>query len=499
MNELIIPISFSIMFAFIILIISQIMIKWFKINYPKNRFYILIIVLISIISLSLFTIIPATSNFNNTDVINNDINSFEEDYSSFIMVLEETQINDSQESYKQNICIDPCDFCINIENQSSPPDYTITKFITNLSNYQNNILYEIISQYQIKKSELLNQYNNEEKIGLSKDSIVKNNIKTENEKDKPLFLFILLNIFLVIFSCIYLLFSFFCSNKLILKRFNAKECKDPEIIKIIQDLSNEFKLKSIKVYLFDGKPNAFAFGFPRSIALSTKLISFLSKKELSTVIRHELAHIKNNDIILKPILNVIRILFFYNPIIHIIYYMILKERELIADSLFIRSKEEKISFIETLLKIHRYSNQNKLISKSIVKNYPLSLFTNNSKKLEINDRFNNLFVLKNKKTFYSILISIIIIISNISMIAIARDIIYEPPDDLVNEKLLKEELGFFDENINSNHVKCICRIFEDSHPELYKKYVIYYVLLDIKNNDLSPMEIMNFLYPYTSI
>ncbi len=40
-------------------------------------------------------------------------------------------------------------------------------------------------------------------------------------------------------------------------------------------------------------------------------------------------------------------------------------------------------------------------------------------------------------------------------------------------------------------MKHVFRVFEDNHPELYKKCVIYYVLIDIKNNYLSPRDLVD--------
>jgi beta-lactamase regulating signal transducer with metallopeptidase domain len=436
----------------------------------------------SILSIFSFTIISATSNFENEIIVKDDTYSIQEGQSSLIMVVEETQMNDNN------------DLDESIGTKSLPPYYKITTFITNFSDYQTNIFYQLFNQYQSEKSKLFNQKTDEEGIELLSTFIDQNNIKTENEKDQPLFLFMMLNLVLILFSCFYLIFCYFSGKNLILKRFNAKECNDPEIIRLVKDLSNELKLKNINIYLFDDIPNAFAFGFPGSIALSNKLITVLSKKELSTAIRHELAHIKNRDIIFKPILQVIRILFFYNPVIHILYHMILRERELIADSLFIKSKEEKISFIEALIKIQRYSNHNKMFSKSILGSYSLSLLSHNSKKLEINDRFNNLFGGNTKKTFFSVIICFIILFSNISMIAIAGNVLDDSFVNDVDEEIFNNELELDDKSVYSDDVKHVFKVFEDFHPTLYKKCVIYFVLLDVKKNDLSPREIADTVY-----
>jgi len=472
MNELIITIFLSVIFTFIAFIISQFMMKWFKITNAKNRFGVLFIVMLTAFSVFSFTIITANPNIENGYTIKNDLASLSEEYSSFIMVVEETDTIEDNADYDKN-SITNCYSSGNLESNSLSPYYRITTFIPNMSEYTNNILFEIIRQYQNEKSSLINQFNpNEEEIDISSNLINQIDEKTENEKIEPLFLFFMFNIFLIVISGLYLLLSFIFGKKLILNRYNAKKCRDPVINKIVQELLKELKIKKINIYLFNGDPNAFVFGLPASLAISTKLITCLSKKELKTTIRHELAHIKNKDVLIKPILQTMRIMFFYNPIVHVLYHMIMKERELMADSLFINSKEEKITLIEALIKIHKYSSQRKLFSQPIINSYSLSLIPYNPKKLEIKDRCNHLFNKNIRKTFYSTLICLIILISNVSMIAIARNVLYDTDQSIIDEEFLIEGLDVVDKNIYTGHVKYVFRVFEDYHPNLYKKCVI---------------------------
>lgn len=493
MNELIIIILLSIVFTFLAFIISQFMMKWFKITNAKNKFGILIIAMLTAFSVFSFTIITANSNFENGSTIKKDIETLSEEYSSIIMVVEETDIlENNMDSNKNFITNLNCYSSGNLEYSSFSPYYKITTFFPNMLGYQNNILLGIIKQYQNEKTKIINQYNpNEGEIDLSSSFITHIDEKTENTKNDPLYPFFIMNIFLIIFSCLYLIFSFIFGKKLVLKRNNAKECQDPVINKIVQDLLNELKIKKIKVYLYDGDPNAFIFGFPASLALSNNLINCLSRKELISAIRHELAHIKNKDIIIKPILQTMRILFFYNPIVHVIYHKIMKERELMADSLFVNSKEEKITLIEALIKIHKYTNKRKPLYQTIISSCFLSLIPYKSKKLDLKDRYNHLFRKNIRKSFYSTLICLIILISNISMVAIARNVLYDTDNSIIKEELLIEDLDVVDKKDYSDHVKYVFRVFEDYHPEFYKKCVVYYILLDSHNNDLSQRELFD--------
>ncbi|MCK5301398.1 MAG: hypothetical protein KAJ21_05785, partial [Thermoplasmatales archaeon] len=275
MNELIITIFLSVIFTFIAFIISQFMMKWFKITNAKNRFGVLFIVMLTAFSVFSFTIITANPNIENGYTIKNDLASLSEEYSSFIMVVEETDTIEDNADYDKN-SITNCYSSGNLESNSLSPYYRITTFIPNMSEYTNNILFEIIRQYQNEKSSLINQFNpNEEEIDISSNLINQIDEKTENEKIEPLFLFFMFNIFLIVISGLYLLLSFIFGKKLILNRYNAKKCRDPVINKIVQELLKELKIKKINIYLFNGDPNAFVFGLPASLAISTKLITCL--------------------------------------------------------------------------------------------------------------------------------------------------------------------------------------------------------------------------------
>jgi len=161
-----------------------------------------------------------------------------------------------------------------------------------------------------------------------------------------------------------------------------------------------------------------------------------------------------------------------------------------ADSLFINSKKEKVTLMEALVKIYKNSGRQKLSSKGYYDSYSLSLLPTNFNKLEIKDRFNYLFGRNIKKSFYSFLICLIIIISNISMIAVAKNVLENSDFDYIEQKIISDDLSFEKSN-NSHQVKYIFRVFDEYYPELYKKYVIYLVLIDIQKENISSKDLFN--------
>jgi heat shock protein HtpX len=97
-------------------------------------------------------------------------------------------------------------------------------------------------------------------------------------------------------------FSLWKSDSVVLNMFQAQEVTDataPEFVGIVRDLARRAELPMPRVYVMNNpQPNAFATGRSpnhAAVCASTGLLEALDRQELSGVIAHELAHIKNRD------------------------------------------------------------------------------------------------------------------------------------------------------------------------------------------------------------
>jgi heat shock protein HtpX len=122
---------------------------------------------------------------------------------------------------------------------------------------------------------------------------------------------IILYIFLA-FSLIMNFTSYWFSDKIVLKIAGAKVAKKEEyydLYTIVENLSIVSGLPMPKIYVInDPSPNAFATGRNAkhsAVAVTTGLLQILEKNELEGVIAHELAHIKNRDILLQSVVVVL--------------------------------------------------------------------------------------------------------------------------------------------------------------------------------------------------
>ncbi|MSU44919.1 zinc metalloprotease HtpX [Candidatus Nomurabacteria bacterium] len=118
--------------------------------------------------------------------------------------------------------------------------------------------------------------------------------------------------FFVFFSILMNFFSYWFSDKIVLKLAGAKEAKREEYFDLytsVENLSITAGLPMPKVYVVnDNAPNAFATGRDKNHAVvcaTTGLLAILNKPELEGVIAHELSHIGNRDMLLSTVIVVL--------------------------------------------------------------------------------------------------------------------------------------------------------------------------------------------------
>ena len=102
--------------------------------------------------------------------------------------------------------------------------------------------------------------------------------------------------------------SYWFSHKIVLSMYKAQEVTEsdaPRLFGMVQRLSTQAGLPTPKVYIIpDSSPNAFATGRNPAngvVAFTQGILDLLSEDELEGVTAHELAHIKNRDILTQTI------------------------------------------------------------------------------------------------------------------------------------------------------------------------------------------------------
>ena len=126
------------------------------------------------------------------------------------------------------------------------------------------------------------------------------------------------------------LVSLFLSKWMAKTSVGAKVIEQPAnaeeswLVDTVQRLSNQADLPMPEVAIYEGAPNAFATGATKSsalLAVSTGLMQLMTEEEVEAVLAHELAHIKNGDMVtltlIQGVLNAF-VLFFSYIVAHLL-------------------------------------------------------------------------------------------------------------------------------------------------------------------------------------
>jgi len=115
-------------------------------------------------------------------------------------------------------------------------------------------------------------------------------------------------VFAFFMACAMNFFSYWFSDKIVLKMYGAKEiseAENPAFYGMVRRLATQGGLPTPRVYVIPSdSPNAFATGRNpnhAAVAATEGILRILSTEELEGVMAHELAHVKNRDILVSTI------------------------------------------------------------------------------------------------------------------------------------------------------------------------------------------------------
>ncbi|MBW1722926.1 MAG: zinc metalloprotease HtpX [Deltaproteobacteria bacterium] len=103
-------------------------------------------------------------------------------------------------------------------------------------------------------------------------------------------------------------FSYWYSDKMVLAMYRARQVSPgeyPELHEIVRTLAQRAGLPMPKVYVIpEESPNAFATGRNpdhAAVAVTSGLLKLMDREELAGVLAHEMAHVRNRDILIGSI------------------------------------------------------------------------------------------------------------------------------------------------------------------------------------------------------
>ena len=216
-------------------------------------------------------------------------------------------------------------------------------------------------------------------------------------------------------------------------RFISLSSNDyPELHCRVAELAQKLSITTPRIGLIeDLRPNAFTVGYGRKtmVVFSTGLLDIVNEEELSAVIAHELAHIKNHDFLFKTFSSALTALCFYNPLAYFASSAAQREREFLADEKGVQQVTNPTALSSALAKISsvfkslpkektaRYLAANLLVKSSLLRR-PSIL----SSHPQLNQRLSNISVVNQKvrfnhrKALSAVLLSILLVLASAAII-----------------------------------------------------------------------------------
>jgi Zn-dependent protease with chaperone function len=135
----------------------------------------------------------------------------------------------------------------------------------------------------------------------------------------------------------------------------VEELSEPEdaVVDMARRMAKDFRISVLRMLMSpSGVPFAYSLGGAEGfMIISRGLLAQLDEDEVETVLAHELAHVKNNDMGLSTIIAVYRRVLFFDPFIRLLERAIYSEKEFSADELSARETQKPLSLASALLKI----------------------------------------------------------------------------------------------------------------------------------------------------
>lgn len=343
-------------------------------------------------------------------------------------------------------------------------------------------------------------------INMINDFAISTNKLISNELIKIFILIWIVGIVLLFFI------NILCIYKIILTLKLSNICKNKDIINIFYNCKKIIGLKTnIKLLSSNLIKTPFVFGlFKTYIVIPDTIIKNLSYKDIHYILLHELSHCKNKDISINYVLSILQILYWFNPLVWIIFKKIKDDREIVCD-IAVLKKIHINSYIEYGNTIINFINQT-------LKGEVLFLTSSiGGSKTQIKRRIEKIsnFSIETKKTkIKSILIFILVGVLTLfhsSFILAYNQSFADTTYKFENKNVKYEDLSFYfddkdgcfvlynektDEYTIYNESKSVLRISPNSTYKIYS--ALFALESDVIKLDNTNLDWNGMIYPFES-
>jgi len=211
---------------------------------------------------------------------------------------------------------------------------------------------------------------------------------------------------------------------------------------------------AVKIGLTDRILTPLTFGWlDPIILLPLSICNQLTPKEIETILIHEMAHILRNDYIVNLFLNMAHVLLFFNPLALLMNKEINLQREMACDVYVVKSKEQKLNYMNALVKLAQQ------LQKKVTPTMSMGIFTSKGELLKRIQYFNQVNIKSTPSTIIKLgigfLLASLFFVTLPSMHHVKSPLIAYNKSNLVHpiSKSLSNQKVKFDKIEQPRHIK----------------------------------------------
>lgn len=195
---------------------------------------------------------------------------------------------------------------------------------------------------------------------------------------------------------------------------------------LINELDKQWLFKKLEIKQSSEVSSPLIYGYLKPVVIFPN--QAFSKVEIDHILRHEFNHFINHDIWIKEIINLLHMIFWWNPLIHLFKADLNHILEMHSDLKVISKKEYswKVSYLETLLVVARMNAQSACIGHL---NSQLCGFATEKRESKLKQRFDLILSESQKNKKYILLTYLGILLLFIASNSIVIQPAWNPPDD----------------------------------------------------------------------
>lgn len=134
---------------------------------------------------------------------------------------------------------------------------------------------------------------------------------------------------------------------------------DIKTLKIFDECKEKLKIKAdIKLVLQNEIKTPVIFGVTSPMLLITEEVENLSEDEIRYIFMHELVHYKKMDTIIYQVINMLKCIHWFNPILLVVFIKIKNDLEYATDEIVVDILKDRKKYCKVLLKISQIGTEN---------------------------------------------------------------------------------------------------------------------------------------------